>query len=148
MNFETVKYFNAEKHEEDRFLKAIGLYKKENVTVAKSLVVLNITQGGVIALGLLTALMIAYSKIVNGSFLVGDFIMINTYILQIYAPLNFLGTFWRFIRQSMSDVELVFELLEIDETIKEPRNPLPPSIHGGEIEFRDVSFTYDKKSSP
>jgi ABC-type transport system involved in Fe-S cluster assembly fused permease/ATPase subunit len=74
--------------------------------------------------------------------------MINTYILQIYAPLNFLGTFWRFIRQSMSDVELVFELLEIDDTIKEPRNPLPPSINGGEIEFRDVSFTYDKKASP
>ena len=71
--------------------------------------------------------------------------MINTYILQIYAPLNFLGTFWRFIRQSMSDVELVFEHLEIDETIKESRNPLPASIHGGEIEFRDVSFTYDKK---
>jgi ABC-type multidrug transport system fused ATPase/permease subunit len=46
----------------------------------------------------------------------------------------------------MSDVELVFELLEIDETIKEPRKPLPPSIHGGEIEFRDVSFTYDKKA--
>jgi ATP-binding cassette subfamily B protein len=66
LNFETVKYFNAEKHEEDRFLKALGEYKKENVTVAKSLVVLNITQGGVIALGLLTALMIAYSKIVNG----------------------------------------------------------------------------------
>jgi len=48
----------------------------------------------------------------------------------------------------MSDVELVFELLEIDESIKEPKNPLPPSIHGGEIEFRDVSFTYDKKMAP
>lgn len=148
LNFETVKYFNAERHEEGRFLRALGEYKKENITVAKSLVALNITQGGTIALGLLVSLLFAYSKIENGSFLVGDFIMINTYILQIYAPLNFLGTFWRFIRQSMSDVELVFELLEIDETIKEPRNPLPPSIHGGEIEFRDVCFTYDKKAAP
>jgi ABC-type multidrug transport system fused ATPase/permease subunit len=65
-----------------------------------------------------------------------------------YAPLNFLGTFWRFIRQAMADVELVFELLEIDESIKEPRNPIPPSISRGEIEFRDVSFTYDKKEEP
>lgn len=79
---------------------------------------------------------------------IGDFVMINMYILQIYGPLNFLGMMWRFIRQSMTDVELVFELLEIDESIKEPRNPLPPSITKGEIEFRDVSFTYDKKMAP
>ena len=123
LNFETVKYFNAEKHEEDRFLKALGDYKRENVVVAKSLVALNMTQSGIIAMGLLAALMIATNKVVEGQFKVGDFIMINTYILQIYAPLNFLGTFWRFIRQSMSDVELVFELLEIDEAIKESRNP-------------------------
>jgi ABC-type transport system involved in Fe-S cluster assembly fused permease/ATPase subunit len=90
--------------------------------------------------------MIAYHKITENTFNVGDFVMINTYILQMYAPLNFLGTFWRFIRQSMADVELVFELLEIDEKIKDPRNPLPLSITSGEIEFRDVSFTYDKKA--
>lgn len=98
----------------------------------------------------MTALLIAYSKIIDTAhkFNVGDFVMINTYILQMYAPLNFLGTFWRFIRQAMSDVELVFELLAIDESIKDPRNPIPPSITGGEIEFRDVSFTYDKNEAP
>jgi len=109
-------------------LKALGEYKRENVVVAKSLVALNMTQGLIISLGLLAALLVAVSKIVSGDFLVSDFIMINTYILQIYAPLNFLGTFWRFIRQSMSDVELVFELLEIDECIKESRKPLPIRI--------------------
>jgi len=109
-------------------LKALGEYKRENVAVAKSLVALNMTQGFIISLGLLAALLVAVSKIVSGDFQVSDFIMINTYILQIYAPLNFLGTFWRFIRQSMSDVELVFELLEIDECIKESRNPLPIRI--------------------
>lgn len=109
-------------------MKALGEYKRENVVVAKSLVALNMTQGLIISLGLLAALLVAVSKIVSGDFLVSDFIMINTYILQIYAPLNFLGTFWRFIRQSMSDVELVFELLEIDECIKESRNPLPIRI--------------------
>lgn len=109
-------------------MKALGEYKRENVVVAKSLVALNMTQGLIISLGLVAALLVAVSKIVSGDFLVSDFIMINTYILQIYAPLNFLGTFWRFIRQSMSDVELVFELLEIDECIKESRNPLPIRI--------------------
>jgi len=109
-------------------LKALGEYKRENVAVAKSLVALNMTQGFIISLGLLAALLVAVSKIVSGDFQVGDFVMINTYILQIYAPLNFLGTFWRLIRQSMSDVELVFELLEIDECIKESRNPLPIRI--------------------
>jgi ABC-type transport system involved in Fe-S cluster assembly fused permease/ATPase subunit len=93
-----VKYFNAEDHEKERFMSALAAYKRENITVANSLVVLNITQSGIIAAGLVTALLIAFNKIIKGSFKVGDFIMINTYILQMYAPLNFLGTFWRFIR--------------------------------------------------
>lgn len=93
------------------------------------------------------ALLVAYTKIIkNDGFNVGDFVMINTYILQMYAPLNFLGTFWRFIRQAMVDVEMIFELLEVDDSIKEPRRPLPLSIRGGEIEFRNVTFTYDKKA--
>lgn len=71
--------------------------------------------------------------------------MINTYILQMYAPLGFLGTFWRFIRQAMVDVEMVFELLEIDEKIKEIEHPIPANIKRGEIEFKNVSFTYDIK---
>lgn len=154
LNFETVKYFNAEEHEEHRFLKALQDYKKENVIVARSMTVLNISQAGIISIGLVISLLLAFKKIVDiddhgvSEFNVGDFVMINMYILQIYGPLNFLGTMWRFIRQAMTDVELVFELLEIDESIKEPRNPLPPSITKGEIEFRDVSFTYDKKMAP
>jgi ABC-type multidrug transport system fused ATPase/permease subunit len=71
--------------------------------------------------------------------------MLNAYILQMYIPLNILGTMWRFIRSAMVDVEMVFELLEVDEKIKDPANPIPPSVRGGEIEFRNVSFTYDKK---
>lgn len=60
-------------------------------------------------------------------------------------PLNFLGTMWRFVRQAMVDVEMVFELLEIDEKIKDPPHPIPPSISKGEIEFKNVTFSYDKK---
>lgn len=120
LNFETVKYFNAEEHEEERFLKALKEYKSANITVAKSLVVLNISQAFIIALGLSSSLFLAYYMISDQTLQVGDFVMINTYIIQMYAPLGFLGTFWRFIRQAMVDVELVFELLEINEKIEEP----------------------------
>lgn len=129
-------------------MEALKSYKQENIVVARSLALLNITQSGIIAAGLLTSLMIAISKIHGGTFNVGDFVMVNTYILQMYAPLNFLGTMWRFVRQSMADVELVLELLEVDEAIKEPAKPIKASITKGEIEFRDVSFTYDKKEAP
>jgi ATP-binding cassette subfamily B protein len=83
LNFETVKYFNAEDHEEARYLKALEEYKKENIIVAKSLVALNIAQSFIIAAGLVTALLVAYHKILDpeDSFHVGDFVMINTYIL-------------------------------------------------------------------
>jgi ATP-binding cassette subfamily B protein len=126
-------------------LRALGEYKKENVTVANSLVVLNIAQAFIIACGLSGSLFLAYYQITGGMLQIGDFVMINTYILQMYAPLGFLGTFWRFIRQSMVDVEMVFELLEVDEKIKEVDDPINANIHRGEIEFRNVSFTYDKK---
>ncbi len=76
---------------------------------------------------------------------VGDFVMLNAYILQMYIPLNILGTMWRFIRSAMVDVEMVFELLEVDTAIKDPVNPISTVVKGGEIEFRNVCFSYDKK---
>ena len=119
LNFETVKYFNAEDHEEARFLKALNVYKRENIKVAYSLAVLNVVQALIIASGLCVTLLLAYYMITTAALDIGDFVMLNTYMLQMYAPLAFLGTFYRFIRQAMVDVELVFELLEIDEKIKD-----------------------------
>ena len=74
---------------------------------------------------------------------IGDFIVFNTYILQIYIPLGFLGTFWRFIRQAWTDIELVLDILEQDQAIKEDANPIKANIHSGEIEFKNISFSYD-----
>lgn len=71
--------------------------------------------------------------------------MFNSYNMQIYAPLSFLGTLWRMMRQSMVDVEMVLNLLEVDEKIKEVDNPIDCNIKGGEIEFKNVTFTYDQK---
>mmetsp|Transcript_11579 Transcript_11579/g.19564 ORF Transcript_11579/g.19564 Transcript_11579/m.19564 type:complete len:318 (+) Transcript_11579:279-1232(+) len=123
LNFETVKYFNAEDHEQRRFSTSLAVYKEENVKVAKTLVTLNMAQALVIVFGLGLTLVIAYMSILAGELNISDFVVFNQYILQVYFPLGFLGTFWRFIRQSWSDIELVLDILSQDETIKESQNP-------------------------
>ena len=144
LNFETVKYFNAEDHEEKRYMKALQEYKYENVRVTKSLVVLGMSQATIINIGLLLNLLLANYMILSGRLIIGDFVMLNAYILQIYSPLNFLGTMWRFIRQAMVDVEQIFELLDTDERIYEVPNPENCFIKEGEIVFKNVSFNYEK----
>jgi ABC-type multidrug transport system fused ATPase/permease subunit len=143
LNFETVKYFNAEEHEENRYMKALQEYKVENIKVTRSLVVLGLSQATIINIGLLLNLLLANYMIMNNTLILGDFVMLNTYILQIYAPLNFLGTMWRWIRQAMVDVEQIFELLDTDENINEVPVPERCFIKDGEIEFKDVSFNYE-----
>ena len=108
LNFETVKYFNAEDHERQRFNKALNLYRISNVRTQRGLVVLNVSQAFIVALGLLGNLMLANYMMETGTILLGDFIMINQYIMQLYAPLNFLGTYYRMIKQHMVDVEFIF----------------------------------------
>lgn len=82
------------------------------MTVAKTLVTLNMSQAVIISGGLLTTLMLSYNDILKGAMVISDFIVFNVYILQVYVPLGFLGTFWRFIRQSWTDIELVLDILE------------------------------------
>lgn len=119
LNFETVKYFNAEDHEQERFYNALWQYKKSNVIVAFSMVALNMIQATMIAIGLGLTLFYVYSLITVGKFSVSDFVVLNMYIIQLYMQLNFLGTMWRFIRQSWTDVELVLEYLDTDQMTKE-----------------------------
>lgn len=145
LNFETVKYFNAEAHEEQRFEKALNAYKRENIVVARSLVALNITQAFVIALSLGAILVLAYFFVEEGRMTIGTFVMFQQYNLQIYTPLGFLGTLWRWIRQAMVDVEQVLNLLEVDDKIYENPRAAKPDIRKAEIKFENVSFTYDSK---
>lgn len=74
-----------------------------------------------------------------------DFVVFNAFVLQIYYPLGFLGTFYRFIRQAWVDIELVLDILESNENIKDVEDPIKPNIHSGQIEFKNVSFSYDSK---
>lgn len=145
LNFETVKYFNAENHERDRFFKSLQEYKESTIVVALSLVTLNVGQAICISLGLTLTLLLAYQDILEGKLKVDDFVTFNVYILQIYFPLNFIGTFWRFIRQSWTDVELVLEILKVNEAIKDDPNAIDANIDSGKIEFKNIRFTYDEK---
>ena len=131
LNFETVKYFNAEDHEQNRFAKSLAVYKEENVIVAKTLVTLNMSQSLVIVASLISTLILAYMSIKLGELTISDFVVFNQYILQVYTPLGFLGTYWRFIRQAWSDIELVLDILTVNETIKEIDNPIKADIHSG-----------------
>jgi len=144
LNFETVKYFNAEKHESTRYKAALLDYKITNVAVQRSLFVLNVAQQVVICGGLIFNLLMANMQIQKGQLQVGDFVLINQYILQIYTPLNFLGTFWRMIRQSFIDVDQVFDILSVDESIKDIPNAIKPNFKKGKIEFKNVRFSYEK----
>jgi ATP-binding cassette, subfamily B, heavy metal transporter len=103
------------------------------------------SQAIVIACGLTATLLMSYNDILAGDMSIGDFVVFNTYILQIYVPLGFLGTFWRFIRQAWTDIELVLDILDQDQAIKETSDPIKANIHSGEIEFKNVSFSYDEK---
>lgn len=143
LNFETVKYFNAEDHEQERFYKALWNYKMTSVTVAYSMVVLNMLQGAMTNIGLALTLFYVYSQITIDKFAVSDFVVMNMYIIQLYMQLYYLGSFWRFIRQNWTDVELVLEYLDTDQMTKESPNPLKANIHSGEIVFKNVNFTYD-----
>lgn len=109
------------------------------------LVFLNISQTIVICLGLGGTLAVANYMISQNKLSVGGFVMFNQYNLQIYMPLAFLGTLWRIIRQAMVDVEQVLNLLDVDEQIPEVENPIEPRVAKGEIEFKNVCFTYDRK---
>eukprot|EP00344_Euplotes_crassus_P003749 CAMPEP_0197009346 /NCGR_PEP_ID=MMETSP1380-20130617/49761_1 /TAXON_ID=5936 /ORGANISM="Euplotes crassus, Strain CT5" /LENGTH=416 /DNA_ID=CAMNT_0042430535 /DNA_START=576 /DNA_END=1822 /DNA_ORIENTATION=- len=123
---------------------ALQEYKIENVSTTNSMVVLNISQSFFLFLGLLLNLSLAAYMVDTGVFKVGDFVLLNTYILQVYAPLFYLGTFWRWIKQAMIDIEQIFEILEIDDTIKEDPHPQRAIKGDGRIEFKNVSFAYEE----
>lgn len=106
---------------------------------------LNVAQAFIVSLGLFSTLMLANRGVGRGELTVGAFIMFNSYNMQVYQPLGFLGTLWRWIRQNMVDVEQILTLLNQDERIQEIKNPMTPDVRGAEIEFRNVTFTYDSK---
>ena len=143
LNFETVRYFNNESHEVARLDEALADYEKAAVRTRESLSLLNVAQAGVVTLGVTLMLVLAAFDIRNGDMTVGDFVVVNTYLLQVAIPLNILGTVYREIRQSMVDMENLFALVDEETDVADASDAKPLRHEGGVIEFQDVSFSYE-----
>ena len=145
LNFETVKYFGNEEHEAQRFDQALQRYEGAAVKSQTSLSLLNIGQAAIISVGLTIIMYMAASGIVNGELTVGDFVLVNTYLIQLYQPLNFFGFVYRTIKQSLTDMEQMFTLLNIKREVADAPDAAVLQATVGEVEFRDVKFGYDAR---
>jgi len=145
INFETVKYFGNEAHEARRFDDAMRNYESASVKSRTSLSILNTCQAAVVALGITVIMIMAAQGIATGAMTVGDFVMVNAYLIQIAMPLNFLGTVYREIKQSLVDLEAMFDLLHSEAEVVDRAGAWPLHAAGGEISFEHVDFGYDSK---
>ncbi len=145
LNFETVKYFGNEEHEATRFDASMELYEVAAVKTWVSLAVLNAGQTVVFATGLTAVMAMSAYDITQGHATIGDFVMVNALMVQLYMPLNFIGSSYREIKQGLIDVEGMFRLLSVNAEIKDKPNAVPLKPGKAEIIFDDVSFAYDKE---
>ena len=143
LNYETVKYFDAEDREAARYDVAMAGYERAAVRTSYSLSFLNFGQSLLITTGLVIVMVMAAMGVQNGTLTVGDFVMVNAYMIQITMPLNFLGTVYREIRQSLVDMGEMFGLLDQAPDVSDDDNAAPLKITGGKVELRDVHFGYD-----
>ena len=145
LNFETVKYFGNEGHETRRFDKALHDYETAAVKSKVTLSLLNVGQGVIIAIGLIALMLMAGNGVASGALTIGDFVMVNSYLIQLYLPLNFLGFVYREIKQSLTDMEQMFTLLDVAPEVEDRQGARPLSAGGGRIVFEDVRFAYDAR---
>jgi len=149
LNFETVKYFGNEAFEARRYDENLLRYQSAAVKSQKTLAVLNLGQQIIIATGLMLILWRATVGVVNGTMTVGDLVLVNTLMIQLYIPLNFLGVIYREIKQSLTDMDRMFSLLNTDKEIADSPDAKPLQVHdqghGPDVKFEHVSFHYDAK---
>ncbi|CAO3379947.1 ABCB family ABC transporter ATP-binding protein/permease [Azospirillum argentinense] len=145
LNYETVKYFGNEGHEARRYDQALASYEQAAVKSQRSLSLLNIGQSAIISLGLAVVMGMAARGIVNGTMTLGDFVLVNTYLLQLYQPLNFFGVVYREIKQALIDVESMVTLLSVDREVADRPGAPALAITGGELRFDGVEFGYDPR---
>jgi ATP-binding cassette, subfamily B, heavy metal transporter len=143
LNYETVKYFNAEKREAERYDRAMEGYESAAVQTGQSLAFLNAGQGFIITTGLVIVMVMAAKGVQAGMLTVGDFVMVNAYMIQITMPLGFLGTVYREIRQALVDMGEMFGLLGQPAEVKDKPAAKPLAVSGGKVELDAVDFGYD-----
>ena len=143
LNFETVKYFGAEEREAQRYDGAMRGYERAALKTSYSLSFLNFGQSVLITSGLVGVMVLAAIGVQAGTLTVGDFVMVNAYMIQITVPLNFLGTVYREIRQALIDMGEMFDLLEQPSEVVDWPGARELRVSGGEIDFDKVRFSYD-----
>ena len=143
LNFETVKYFGAESREAARYDSSMRAYEGAAIKTATSLAMLNFGQSLIITAGLITVMVMAALGVQNGTLTTGDFVMVNAYMIQITMPLNFLGTVYREIRQSLVDMGEMFDLLEQPQEVSDKNGAPDLQVARGVVRFEDVRFGYD-----
>jgi ATP-binding cassette subfamily B protein len=143
LNFETVKYFGAENREAERYDESMRGYETAAVQTGVSLAWLNVGQSLIITAGLVIVMVMAAMGVQAGQLTVGDFVMVNAYMIQLTMPLNFLGTVYREIRQALVDMGAMFGLLEQPAEIEDRPDAKALRVTEGRIEFRNVGFSYE-----
>lgn len=147
INYETVKYFSNEQFEAIRYDENLKKYAQAAIKSQKSLAILNFGQQTIIGLGLISILGLSSSGVLSGNMTIGDLVLVNVLMIQLYIPLNFLGVLYREMKQSLADIDRMFSLLDVPQEIADKPNAFPLSIKslslGPHVIFKDVSFYYD-----
>jgi len=145
INYETVKHFNNEQIEEERFDEAMSGYEKASSKVLTSLAFLNFGQTAIFTIGLTICMLMSGIEVSKGNQTIGDFVLVNALLMQLSIPLNFFGFIYREISQGMIDLRSLFSVLKIEPEIKDKKNATDMSFDKTDIEFKNVSFSYDNK---
>jgi ATP-binding cassette subfamily B protein len=143
LNYETVKYFSAERREAERYDRAMARYEDASVMAYTSLAVLNAGQAVIFTFGLAATMVMCAYEIQAGTKTVGDFVLINAMMIQLYQPLNFMGMVYREIKQAVTDIEIMFSLLAREPEIKDAPAAPPLKVTSGTIRFENVAFSYE-----
>jgi len=144
LNYETVKYFGAEGREIDRYDQTMARYERAATSTYTSLAVLNAGQAAIFTLGLAAVMTLAVLDVQAKTRTVGDFVMVNTMLIQLYIPLNFMGMLYREIKQSITDIETMFGILSRDPEIEDEPGAKPLLVRDGAVKFENVHFTYEQ----
>jgi ATP-binding cassette, subfamily B, heavy metal transporter len=143
LNFETVKYFNNERMEAQRFDRSMARYEVAATKTWTSLGWLNFGQGVIFGGGMVIVMWLSALEVMAGTQTIGDFVFINAMLMQLSVPLNFIGFIYREIRQGLTDIEQMFDLLDVKQEVVDRPGAKPLAVTEGRVEFRDVQFSYD-----
>jgi ATP-binding cassette subfamily B protein len=143
LNYETVKYFSAEQREAARYDRSMARYEGAAVATYTSLAVLNAGQAVIFTFGLAAVMALAVIDVQAGTRTIGDFVMVNAMLIQLYIPLNFMGMLYREIKQAITDIEIMFGILSRDPEVEDKPGAKPLAVKEGAVRFDDVHFTYE-----